>query len=548
MPGRSEVYATSNNNLLAKDKRSSYTSEPDSMGNITVVSLDGEVASINFSSQTTPKIWLASDMVLHEQGCDSTTILFIEIKYWFIDEIQITDYVLLAVLYKELRKQILRSYVEIAHHDTLCYLAAINFKLQGQTYSKSLALINAKNIDQYIPSKMKKERRINDWYKNIGQYSYALSPDVYRTILPSGIYPLLLSLSPEGIRIYSKVKNQYRLKTFVSYGYLEFEEMKVPNGSNGTTQLSRGSSITFDPDENLKNDKKSAKLSVSHSYLSDQEIIGTNRMIFKLSLSTVAKIYNESPNHFLYINVQLKDRSVVKKMEYNMHTTPRELLYQFAQKAGLRNVDYFQLTICIDDCHKYLQMDDSMFLQGVHITSYLEIHPIEYPNDFEAFEYLEKYIFYLEIQDNFLKGFLLIKDPDAIQMAALTLVISSDSESIDLKNIDQNKLYPPLSPSEKRKKIFDAYNQTMERSKEPAIVKFLKIAQTSLNFGIIFYDGIIPKTLDKCYMGIGRNGCCEILGFYRFGFELREITNMGDTLKITVKASRNADEKHRLFK
>jgi hypothetical protein len=51
-------------------------------------------------------------------------------------------------------------------------------------------------------------------------------------------------------------------------------------------------------------------------------------------------------------------------------------------------------------------------------------------------------------------------------------------------------------------------------------------------------------------LGIGIFGACiykeqgmELLGSYRFGFELRFWKNVSETIKFTIKASRNADEK-----
>ena len=100
------------------------------------------------------------------------------------------------------------------------------------------------------------------------------------------------------------------------------------------------------------------------------------------------------------------------------------------------------------------------------------------------------------------------------------------------------------------KKIAKAYENLHERTPESAEHKYLKLATDLPNYGVTFFRAMIPKTADACLLGVGILGACVykadqmmLLGSYRFGYELRDWKNISETIKLTIKASRNAEEK-----
>lgn len=92
--------------------------------------------------------------------------------------------------------------------------------------------------------------------------------------------------------------------------------------------------------------------------------------------------------------------------------------------------------------------------------------------------------------------------------------------------------------------------KTLVRIEDSAILKYLKIVEGLNVCGKTSFECILPKTGDRAILFVSLMGVsllrvenCEVLGSYRFGYELREWYNVGLQVKFKVKASRNADPK-----
>jgi len=295
------------------------------------------------------------------------------------------------------------------------------------------------------------------------------------------------------------------------------------------------------------------------SFMSEEP--GLNSLIenYKVRMSSYDQMLQTNFNNDYLIGVCLCDGSLRKTLQISSLDTGEQVLNQFADKLNLSDRAFFQLAAKEGDVFRWISMRQPVLLQARPNTDLFLRLRFHFSHPLEIKDNSARHLYYLQAKESVIEGKILLDEQNIVELAALQLVSSigvaserGDKQSAvkELSQLVPERCRSLNSDSSWRKKILKCYEGLRERTAESAEEKYLKIVTDLPNYGVTFFRATIPKTSEYCYLGVGIFGACvykaqgmELLGSYRFGFELRYWKNVSETIKFTIKASRNADEK-----
>lgn len=411
--------------------------------------------------------------------------------------------------------------------------------------------------------------------------------------------PLILSFNQAGVGMYDARSNQGKLEAFFLYSDLEkctIKDMETnfsAGGGNATEQKKAHDQKETAMQRSIDN------LSLDNaSELLKQQLIAGGNYAYQLRLFTqsgnlkdvrlvafspmredhhVVDIFEYYKNAFeqrrrtlqlneearQVITVQYIDGSLSKKIQVNSQTTGYEAMQIFSEKIGLMDQTFFQLAVAQDSNYRYLPLTEPVITQGLRGSTRVVIRcRFICKAATDVTDPIARHLYYLQAHENFLKGNIQMSANASFELASLHMAstlgnydeLENKGKYIQALTLDQ---YLPKTlctgskaEGEARKKLVGLHQNLLERTPDSAETKYLRVISESADYGLTFFNAILPRTGDGLSFGIGRHGAClykvsdmELLGSYRLGFELREWSNASETIKLEVKPSRNADSK-----
>jgi len=252
---------------------------------------------------------------------------------------------------------------------------------------------------------------------------------------------------------------------------------------------------------------------------------------------------------------------ISKKIRINSETNGQEIITMFAEKIGLHDTAFFQLSAITDGYDRWIPLKDPVVGEGLPNNSKLTLKiRFFWKNPAELTDAIARNLYFTQIHKSILTGDFLVSENDLIELSALHLQYTYGPHSntkryaymseMSIKDYIPYYLLPAHSHSSWEKKIMVAHEKVKDLSKEDAQSRYLLTTSTLPNYGITFFSGIIPKTDEECYIGVGKLGMAlykfedlTLLAAYRFGYELRNYANDGEAIFLKVKPSKHAEEK-----
>lgn len=545
-----------------------------------------------------PKIWMSEKVPLFTHGCDSSTTLFLRHKYWFYEIDEIIDPVTLQLIFEETDIKLMSGQFE-TNEDSNIQLAACRAQLIHGDFDKAKP-ITEEILKYLLPSYIRELHSVEEWGRLIGVFQEKLKgftkeqvqkrylvmardfaagiqniyfPAQYSTKEMKSKVKILVGVNPSGIGFYTK--DRKKLQVFHRFRDLQswvvnplwngqeapdYERPKPGDIAFETNPFAAGpfSSQLFIKTKSRRTKDIEIEL---NSFLTEDDSVVAFLDAYKFRLQqfiSLMSLDDQMKDNFVQITTL---EGVSKKIRISSEMTGQELIDAFAEKIGLKDTSFFQLSAVTDGCDKWIAHKESVLGQGVTSSTPLTLKlRFFWKNPTEVTDPIAKILYFAQVKEAVIAGDIPLTEQDAIELAGLflqyTYGVFDKKKKYGFMNSGTLKNYIPFYLLDFRKtdwwvkKIVAAHEKASGMSKEDSLQKYLVIVSSLPNYGITYFAAIIPKTDEQCYVGVGKLGIAlfknenmELITSYRFGYELRSYSNDGEAIELHIKPSRHAEER-----
>eukprot|EP00732_Lithocolla_globosa_P002701 Lithocolla_globosa_v1_NODE_1865_length_2286_cov_42.933214.p1 type:complete len:650 gc:universal NODE_1865_length_2286_cov_42.933214:1976-27(-) len=554
----------------------------------------------DLTEDTSPKVWLSEKQTIFSQGCDSSTTLFLRHKYWFHDVDELIDDTTIQLTFEEVDRKLMTDKFTNSE-DVNIQLAACRMQIANGDYQEGGTVMGEDSVKYLLPRYIQDNHNLDEWHALIGLFHQKLRgkskkdtqkeylqlakdntknlqaaffPAQYTTREMKRKVEILVGVTPEGVGFYAKKGTQKTLQVF--HRFRDLKSWLVNPLWNGQEAPDHPE---LEPAQQLEDYvigpyRSALFIKPKSKRTKDLEFEVSSFLTDDDNLITFMNYYSERFEQFVslmvledsvqrYVTVSSMD-GIKKKLRVTNETTGQELVHLFADKIGLEDTSFFQLANTTDGADRWIALKEPVLLQGLSPTSQIMLKLRFFskdPTQMTDQNSTAKNLYFLQLRELVVNGDIPVAENDAIEMAALFLqytVGDFDSKKEKAGYIGKPilKEYIPFylvgfhSRSHWEKKILASHERITGMDRQTVVNKYLKMCTSLPNYGLTYFDGIIPKTDDECVIGVARQGLAmfrvenlELLASYRFGYELRSWSNDGEAIEITTKASRNSEEK-----
>jgi len=558
----------------------------------------------NFRSQLpeeeVPLIWMSEKRAIGVQGCDSSTVLFLRHKYWFRDVDELHDPITLQFIYEEINDKMMGNDYD-CNEDFNIQLATCRALLLFPHLGKATLFIE-ENLKQMLPDYILHLHPIEEWQRLISVFYESLKheskealqkkflalakegcPSLQITYFPAQYssrdmetrVTILVGTSAEGVGFYT-YKN-FRKKLVVFHRFGEISSWNVNSLWNGLESpdfekpLPGDACLTFEKDPfAIGPFLCQLTIKVRTKTTKEIEVDLASFVSRDDSILAFVETYNERRQQFLTLallddqakelNVQVTTLTEIsKRIKITSETNGQELLEKFAEKIGLTDKSFFQLSAVIDHYDRWIAFKDTVISQGITASTKLTLKVrFFWKNPAEISDPVAQQLYFTQIHYAITNGDFLIGEKDVLELAGLNLQYIFGPHiahkryawmnEVSIKDYIPYYLLQLHTQASWEKKLQSAHESVSNLTKEQALAKYLLTASIVPNYGITFFSGIIPKIDEECYIGVGKLGLAlyhaqkmTVVAGYRFGYELRAYINVGETIRLKVKPSKHAD-------